>query len=317
MKVIILSAGADTGGVGHQLALALNRVPGVEALDACRSTNYIDYPRGLLWPLGDPVPPELADFAARADVLHVMESWDACRWIAGWQDRPLVLHHHGSILRANHGMLTRSAREVRAVTVVSTPDLQLIDPGAEWLPNPVDIAAMMRRRFPGDPNPVFTVVHTPTNRAYKSTDLAAAAARAAGVALDLVERSTWEESLARKARADAVFDQLRSGYGLSGLEAMAMGLPVIGGALDPDLAALGVPGGTHLLERLASLWGYLPFLAATEATLADRMAELRDDPDLAQQTARAGVYHANRWHDSAKVAAQLVQVYRRAIEAKR
>ena len=207
MKVLILSEAADTGGVGYQLKRALEAHTAWTATQAVRSLNYIDYPRDVLWPVGDPLPDRLRTAFAEADVVHVMERWDACRAFDGWTDKPLVLHHHGSILRSNWRVLTQGAVELRAERVVSTPDLALIDPGAEWLPNPVDGGDLARRTGRPDRSPrPFTVFHSPTS-AMKGTEALERAAAEAGVATDVVRGVPWTVALARKRTADAVFDQ--------------------------------------------------------------------------------------------------------------
>ena len=107
------------------------------------------------------------------------------------------------------------------------------------------------------------IAHAPTNRAIKSTDALIAvveAFRAEGlpVELDLIEQVTLGECLARKAAADIYFDQVILGYGCNAIEAWGMGIPVIAGA-DP-----------WTLERMRREFdGRLPFLVATEETIAD------------------------------------------------
>jgi len=71
--------------------------------------------------------------------------------------------------------------------------------------------------------------------------------------------------------------------------------------------------GAHLAEILAKRFGYLPFLLCDEATLAERLREMVEDLQLRAQMEDLGWYHVNRYHDEAKVAAQLVGIYDRAM----
>ena len=185
--------------------------------------------------------------------------------------------------------------------------------------HPVDGGDLARRTGRPDRSPrPFTVFHSPTS-AMKGTEALERAAAEAGVATDVVRGVPWTVALARKRTADAVFDQLALGYGLAGLEAMAMGVPVVSGASDPDgvMRGVGVPGGGHLTEALAAMFGYLPYLSATPGTLADRLREIATDGTLRDRVRDLGLYHAWRWHRPQAVAEQLARVYERAIEAKR
>lgn len=310
MRVLILSAGDDTGGVGVALAQALNRHTDWEAREVHRTQNYIDYPTDILWPPGTEKPSGLDELFAKADVIHVMERWQAVEPFDGWQDKRKVLHHHGSLFRANHVALSQWAREFRAVAIVSTLDLLLIDPSAEWLPNPCDIGKMQSyvQQHSGR-----TIAHSPTSRALKATSAFLEAMDGLPYKVDLIEKQTWETALKRKATADVFFDQLLIGYGLAGIEAMAMGIPVIAGASGEIISQLGIPGGRYLIQTMARRFGYLPFLVAEAETLRERIVELMTDHGLAQLIGSAGLYHVNRYHDEAKVAKQLVDIYERAL----
>lgn len=233
-RVLILSAEDDTGGVGFALQQALNRHTDWQARAVHRTQNYIQYPIDILWPPGLPPTEELLDLAAEADVLHVMERWDAVDWVPEWTRKPLVMHHHGTTYREwNTRHLIDSVRSFGAYPICSTLDLTLIEPGVEWLPNPVDIPRMEAIRAARDGHDGLLAAHSPTNAPIKGTTAFLAAAASAGWDVDLVQWVDWESCLRRKARADMVLDQLTYGYGLSGIEAMAMGVPVVGGASQP------------------------------------------------------------------------------------
>src|SRR6185369_446611 len=105
------------------------------------------------------------------------------------------------------------------------------------------------------------IVHAPTNRTLKHTDLFLEAVRqlteeGLPIDLDLIEGQTHSECMARKAQADIVFDQLAFGYGCNAVEAWGMGIPVIAGAEDQ-----------WVLNRMDQEWGGLPFMLATTQNL--------------------------------------------------
>ena len=300
-SVLILSAEDDTGGVGFALQQALNRHTGWTARAVHRTQNYIQYPIDILWSPGLPPTDEILGLAAAADVLHVMERWDAVDWLPGWPDKPVVMHHHGTIFREwNTGHLNASAAQIGAVVIASTIDLTLLGPDIEWLPNPCDIPRMRQIRADAVPHEGLLASHSPTNAPIKGTDHFTAAARGAGWDVDLIQWVDWEACLARKARADLVLDQLTFGYGLSGIEAMAMGIPVVGGVSDQRVADL-----------MLRSWGNLPFMLATPWTLPWTM-EFFKDPANRAASAAVGTWFVEQYHEESRVAAQLVRVYERA-----
>lgn len=104
---------------------------------------------------------------------------------------------------------------------------------------------------------------------------------------------TWQESLARKGRADIFVDQLHLGYGLSAIEAWAMGIPVVAHADDPTVTG-----------RMRAMWGGLPF--------ADGIGSLRwlvADAGLRREWGQRGFAHARRYHSQAAVVERLGAIY--------
>lgn len=307
MRVLIISPGEDTAGVGFALKVALERHTGVEAVEAHRVRNYIGYPEDVFWPQGDPVPEALQRIFDAADVVHVMIGPDAIMPFCGWESKPIVLHHHGTALRRFHPQLRRWAREHGARQLVSTPDLLLVAPEAEWLPNPVDAAEM--RRVRGAAMVSVDVVQTPSSRRGKSTELleATVARMTPRPTLLVADKLPHGAALAAKAIGRVYFDQLALGYGVSGIEAMAMGIPVVAGATGEPITEMGIPAGRHLPEMMAKMWGYLPFLLAEPGTLQERLA---DACETAGPLAReAGRHHIEAYHDEAVVAWRLARIY--------
>ena len=303
MNVLMLSAWEDTGGIQAGLKQALERYTDWSVRAVTRHQNYINYLPDIFWEPNTPMPDGLQDLFDAADVIHVQEQWSAVTPFAGWREKPLLMHHHGTIFRQDQtAELLRTVREYRAYTICSTPDLQLIDPSIEWLPNPCDIAYLrLLREKSRDVHVQLRIAHSPTNRYLKATDGFLAAVQGLPLEVDLIEWVTWQECLARKARADLFYDQLHIGYALSGIEAMAMGIPVIGGAYD-----------RRIIDLMSAKFDYLPFLLATPETLRDRLEHLLD-PDVQRLVASVGREHVERWHDEGRVARQLVEIYAKTL----
>ena len=116
----------------------------------------------------------------------------------------------------------------------------------------------------------LTIIHAPSHRGTKGTDVVLAAVdrvRAAGipVRLDLVEGVGRDEALARCARADIAIDQVRVGwYGGFAVEAMSLGKPVLCYVKDSE------PGDNPFGDEL-------PLVRTTAATLADDLTALLAD----------------------------------------
>lgn len=300
MRVLNLG-NSDLGGDGIRTKRAFDRhAPGWTYNVAVRNRNYIDYPTdidfGRVGPLVDV-----------ADVIHARNSFKATR-LAKAVGRPLVIHHHGTRLRNNPGMILaeqRAAGGRGAVGLAATLDLWLLAPDElEWLPAPYDLDWLATLRRPVDDG-VLRIGHAPTNRAIKSTDAFLTAvdklARETRVELVLIEGRSWSECLALKATCDIYFDQVILGYGNNAIEAWGMGIPVVAGAAGATLA------------EYDRRFGGLPFFPADEGSIYKALATLADRGPRAAW-ARRGIEHARRWHDEARVVTQLQDIYLRAAE---
>lgn len=146
------------------------------------------------------------------------------------------------------------------------------------------------------------VLHAPSDRRYKGTDLVQAAvaeiSRRTPVELRLVENVGHEQLRAEVARATVVVDQVNAAStGVLALESMALGVPVLA-EYDPDLLAP--------FQRTA------PIVRVTPATLADELERLIGDPERQRALAEAGRRYVEDVHAPERVAAALLRVYEQA-----
>ena len=184
--------------------------------------------------------------------------------------------------------------------IVSTPDLLDFMPGAEYIPNPLDSAALPRpasaRRASGGE---YVVVHAPTDRAIKGTrhlEAAIEQLRAEGVPvrLQLLEGLPREQMLRACLEADVAVDQLLIGwFGLFALEMMAMGKPVI---------AYIRPG----LERYAP---GLPVVSAEPATLSATLQTLLLNAGRRERLAGDGPAYVARAHNTLDINTRILALY--------
>jgi len=227
----------------------------------------------------------------------------------------LVHHYHGSVapgqptLADNFELVDRDFDAIRVgarLTHLTWGD------DFEWVPITVPVRRYYALRdhlrptgIPGVDRP-FRIGHSPTLRAIKGTaDFEAVVAdlRAGGVNVEavLIEKKRHGEALAMKATCDAVFDSFSLGIQGSGLEAGAMGLPVIAG--DPEVRAL--------YEQHVGMCPYV--FANSRSDLAEAIYWLAHDRDGRQQAAETVGWYVWAYHSYGAVAARyLAMLARRA-----
>jgi len=306
MRVLIFSAGADTGGQGERIRQGFAEHQPDWHVDALAlADKYMAYPAQFTGPAHSRVvrARELYD---AADVVHLRLTLGAWEKMDRGQGKPVVLHHHGTIFRGNSFAIAQYAQRIGAVQVASTIDLTMLAPGVAWLPAPLDFAPLRALRDSVyKPSDRIRIAHAPTNRNAKHTNVLAAAvkmlAREHPVDLDIIENVTWAQCLARKAQADIFYDQLNYGYGNNAVEAWAMGMPVLSGVGNPNVQ-----------RAMIVEWGRIPFVEASAATLADQLRALILSRDMRAEYAAIGAEHVERFHSAARVVAQLADIYRSA-----
>jgi hypothetical protein len=311
MRVLVLTAGSDTGGQGIRIRTAFCRFrPDWEVRSVSAIRNYIDHDEDIFWQRNHD---DIARLYEQSDVIHVRNTFDTVRRFEKKRrprpHKPVVIQHHGSMFRTDHRHLMRSARELNAVSLVSTIDLLRYAPGElEWLPIPHDLEALAAVRASATRDPDKIVIHhSPTNRKIKDTDLFekvgdALMAKYPHVEARVVEKMPWAENVALKAEADIVYDQLNLGWGNNSLEAWAMGIPVVAGVKDPVTRDL-----------MHSIVGRkLPIQEADAGTLYSVLEQLVLSASLRTEAGQRGLRYVRRWHDHERVVGRLVSAYERA-----
>lgn len=322
LRILSLQKGADTAGQGIRMKQAFDRHAPDWSFRSMVQRNvgdYIGYPYDLQWrnPTVKAMWPDL-------DVVHVHNNFATLQWTernyrhaSHMSRKPSVLHHHGTQLRQNRGLLDEQ-RERQAIGIVSTLDLWLMAPDElTWLPAPYDIEwlASLRNPHGGDK---IRVAHAPTNEMIKSTRPFVAAmerliSEGYPVEMDLIKQTSWAECLRRKATADIFFDQVILGFGCNSIEAWGMGIPVVSG-VDPERAAsIEHPIG-DVESEYQRRFGSLPYYPATESTIYESLRALIDNPALRAEYAQRGNEYVRLHHSDEKIVAQLQDTYHHAME---
>jgi glycosyltransferase involved in cell wall biosynthesis len=208
-----------------------------------------------------------------------------------------VFHYLGSDIRGKSREQLAYGTRADAEIVGSYDAIRWV-PEARVIPPGLDL-----REFtpvPPSDNPRPLVVHAPSNREKKGTQLVIDACEQLDVELDIVEGVPHKEARARYARADIVVDQLNAGWhGVFALESMALGKPVVS-HLKPDV-----------VERSAEGFGIrVPIVPATKETLVAALRPLVEEPALRREVGAAGRAYVEQVHDIDRVADRLLDVYR-------
>lgn len=166
-------------------------------------------------------------------------------------------------------------------TFISTPDLAVDLPGANWCPVIADVRRFASEApiFPGAP---VRVIHTSSDPLQKGSNHIEPALvpliKAGSLTYELITGVSSIEMPGVIAGADIVLDQFRLGsYGVAACEAMAAGRIVVGHVLP------------QVRERVEQESGLpLPIVEATPETLHDVVAGLIEDPERASRIAEQG-----------------------------
>ncbi len=294
MKLFSYSPYDDTGMLGYNLATMWDQCRPHDTYHAvCGAPSYLHFPQHDPWDWKN-----IVRWWDEADVVHLHDGFHQMPRKRGG----LVVTWHGTGFRESSDILLAQQHEHFAVGTVSTLDLWLLAPDdVAWLPAPhdTDNYRSIRNAVPAIRGPL-RIGHAPTNRALKHTDVFLAAcerlAQEAEIEVVLIEGADWVDSITLKATCDIWYDQLAFGYGGNGIEAMAMGIPVVCGAADATLVEY---------ERR---FGSLPFALADAGTVYDALAMLMEPENRGFYGLR-GIAHTTAWHSYSAVADRLEPLY--------
>ncbi len=240
-----------------------------------------------------------------ADVVHCHLSYHDYWQLGVESPGAILIHHHGTMYRSDPEAWNAKDELTAQVRLVSNMELLHYGEGLHYLPNPVPVAQYMRLRervqADGRERDVFRVAHTPSKPGIKGTaelKRAVSELRAEGLAIEcvFVVNVPHRDALAVKATADACFDSFDLGMQCSGLEAAAMGLPVLAG--DPSVTA-----------DYARWIGYTPWTFVEDgAELKAALRRLVEDPEWRAAEAERVHLYVGRYHDYAPVMARYMDI---------
>jgi glycosyltransferase involved in cell wall biosynthesis len=202
------------------------------------------------------------------------------------------------------------AEQTQQIFALNPDLLKFLPDSAKFLPyasvDPQHYKIYRDRRRAG--SKVLRIVHAPTNREVKGTAYvldAIAKLKLEGfqIELDLVEGKSHLEAIQQYSEADLVIDQVVLGwYGGLAVEAMAMGVPVLGFINNNDLR--------YVPEEMAQ---QIPILNADKNSIQNVLRNfILSSPQERQKIAKSSIEFVDKWHDPIKIAQSLIDPYFRA-----
>ncbi|MCE5337665.1 MAG: hypothetical protein LLF90_03150 [Methanomicrobiaceae archaeon] len=213
--------------------------------------------------------------------------------------KEVIVHFHGDDIRG-HFLKAKNPLLSLAKVYVSTPDLLDTVPFADWLPNPVPKVSSIPELQHVFKNEIPVLLHAPTDRVRKGTDIILQAVDIAqndGCKFEfrLIENRPREEVLREIARSDIVIDQVGTGmYGMISIEAMMCRKPVI----------------CHIEDRFHGLCKDCPIYKVdpTSISVASAIHNLLDNPEMLKDLGRRGEQYVHEVHSVENVVRRIKQL---------
>jgi len=217
------------------------------------------------------------------------------------QGKKIVCCYYGSDLRIRG--IIKEMDELSDLNLTSEFDHLVLKPDLEYIFYPYDPSELPVRGKPIDSNTI-TIVHSPTNRKLKGTELIISVIdkikREKKINFLLLENVARPELLKQKALADICIDQVGgsmggTGYGKAGLETLAMGIPTI----------------TNMTKEYENWLPENPFIVANNASeLYNRLFELIEDTNLRYEFGEKGKVWVKKYHGYESVDKRLKELYK-------
>lgn len=309
-------------GSGYTLSHALNKVPGIRAINLRSSNNYIDYPS--IAEMRFYKEDQCRKMIEQADVIIFHTAINP--YLSAFHltkehmaKKKKLLYFHGSDCRHYGTQIVAQADEIFGKgayeVLVSTPDLLSIVPQAVWMPVARSFSEMHKqyalcnqdtralKAFGGDVDKLV-LAHAPTNPEIKGselffkviTELITAYKNAEFLP---IQNMSHDQAMRAIAKADLFFDQHKLGaYGLAAVEAS-----IFNEAIFVRLDAPVI----EVMERESGLKN--PFIQwVDDDQLRERAATLCEHPKLIGKFGKLTSEYCRKMHDELPVAQRFLKV---------
>jgi len=293
MKILNLCR-RDYAGLAIRLTDAINEYTAHEARLLTNLHHRFEYPLDVV----TKDPRKIDKWINWADLVNCWPVYNH-RNLSAITSRKLVWVYVGTSFRRYHRKFRVIAQTLRAVELVSTPDL-LYYKNLRWLPNavPVDEWFKMKTRHTGKP----IVCQTPSGRSGKKTDIIIEQIKdKENIDLHIIEKTNWSKCLQLKSKADIYLGEFNIGYGMGELESMAMKIPVI--------SHLSPRNERMILKEV----GYLAHYDCPIEELSQGVDALLSDKKLYEEYAELGFKYVKQFHDYPVVAKKFTSICEEAM----
>lgn len=238
----------DPAGMGIAFTNAINRYSPHRCRLITTATRYnFGFEKDLHLPdLDDEGFETVRDLLESADVLHFHILADEhidigptkiTDFIKG---KRLLHHHHGHPhFRSNPEKYRAKYKRMGRKYLVSTPDLLQLAPEAVWQPNLVPIHDELYIPGQVSHNGPVSIGQSVTRKDLKDTKLLLqvvdeirSQSLNGGIVTDIIEHTPHRDCLKRKNMCHVIFDHVQGYFGVSSLESLSQGKPVIAGLDD-------------------------------------------------------------------------------------
>jgi glycosyltransferase involved in cell wall biosynthesis len=220
--------------------------------------------------------------------------------------KAILHHHHGHPdFRGNPEKYREKYRRLNRKAIVSTPDLFKLMPEATWQPNLVPINDPDYMPVRESESDEIQVCHAPTRKELKNTSeflsvMEDLEGKIPNLSCRLIENTPHRECLRIKQQCQIHFDHMQGYYGISSLESLSQGKPVIAG--------LDEWNQSHIRELTGS--SRLPWIIARDVKELKRLLEgLVAEPGLRAQVGGQNRAFMDAYWNERIMVNRLVDIY--------
>jgi glycosyltransferase involved in cell wall biosynthesis len=211
--------------------------------------------------------------------------------------KKVIFHFHGSEIR---GKKMHPRIKLADARLVSSPDLLQYALDGIWIPQPIDLEYW--KPLPDfNPEKTLIIIHAPTHRNKKGTDLILLTIQELKkegypVELSLIEGKPYESLKSYYQKGDIFMDQILIGtYGNFSIEGMALKKPIC----------------VFITDEASRLYPEeLPVMNTSPDNLKQNLIKLIEDEKLRIDLGEKGRAYVEKYHDVQKVALKCLSIYR-------
>jgi glycosyltransferase involved in cell wall biosynthesis len=302
MNILMITAN-DPAGTAIAFTNAINRYTG----HRCRLITSMErygfaYEADIHLPdIHDDDFDEVAQLLKDADIIHFHMLSDENSHLGPLvirdfiKGKKILHHHHGHPdYLINAAAYNEKYRRLKRKVVVSTPDLLQVAENATWVPNLVPVSDVNYLPYYEDILPAVPVkiCQAPTRKYHKHTAVFDRVMKEIigtfpEVQQMVIERIPHIECLKVKRKCHIVFDHMRGWFGISSLESLCHGKPVVAGLDEWNIRCIKEFTGADRLPWV---------VARDEKELADVLTRLIGNRDARLRTGRESrMFMENFW----------------------